>query len=252
MKVVLAEKPSQGKDYAKALGCTENHDGYINGNGFAVTWAIGHLVSMVKPEAMRQAGSFSDLPVIEDNPQFEIVKDKERQFAVIESLFNDPDTEEIICGTDAGREGEHIFRLIYEKTGCTKPIKRLWISSLTDKAVKKGFESLQPGDDFNNLAAAAMCRARADMLVGLNFSIAHSIHNSMMVATGRVMTPTLALLVQRELDIQTFTEKFYYEIMADIKEGFKAKYINTEGQHSIDDKKAAMAIYDTIKDAKTA
>ena len=251
MKVVLAEKPSQGKDYAKILGCTEKHNGYMSGNGYAVTWAFGHLVSMDRPQEMSQAKDLEDLPIITENPGFNVVKDKKNQFSVIESLFNDPDTEEIICGTDAGREGEHIFRLIYNQAGCTKPTKRLWISSLTKAAIEKGFQSLRPGQEFESLAAAALCRAKADMHVGLNFSIAHSIHNRQKVTTGRVQTPTLAIVAQRELDIQKFKSSFYYEIIADL-DGFKAKYINSEGKHNIDDKAAAQSIFENIKNADTA
>ncbi|WP_022669439.1 type IA DNA topoisomerase [Desulfospira joergensenii] len=253
MKVVIAEKPSQGRDYAKVLGCTEKHNGYMNGNGYAVTWAIGHLVQMDRPEDMgRRDLMLSDLPIVPENWSFSVDPDKEKQFAVIESLINDPDTNEIICATDAGREGEHIFRLIYDQAGCTKPIKRLWISSLTEKAIKEGFNALKPGEDYDSLAAAAMCRAKADLLVGLNFSIAYSIHNSMKTTTGRVQTPTLAMVVQRELDIKNFKTNFYYEILAEAKDGFKAKYVNAEGKHGIEDQKAAEKIFESIKDVKSS
>ena len=252
MKVVVAEKPDQGRSYAGILGCTERHDGYLKGNGYAVTWAIGHIVSMQRPEGMGQKGlKLEDLPIIQDTPSYEVVESKERQFSVVESLLNDDDTDEVICATDAGREGEHIFRLIYEMAGCQKPISRLWVSSLTEKAIRKGFESLRPGAEFDDLAAAALCRAKADMHVGLNFSIAHSIHNAQKVATGRVMTPALALVVQRELDIKGFKTRFYFEIQATLEDGFKAKYI--EGDSSqIEKKEIAQAIVEELAEQTTA
>ncbi len=251
-KVVLAEKPSQAKEYAKVLDCTERKDGYYTGNGYSVTWTIGHAVSMNRPAEMSRKGlKLSDLPIIPDTWDFSVNEGKEKQFAVIENLFNDLETEEIICATDAGREGQHIFRLIYDKCGCDKPVKRLWVSSLTEESITKGFQDLRPNKEFENLAASAMSRAKADLLMGLNFSIAYSLHNSSKVQTGRVMTPTLAIVVLRELAIQAFKSKLYYEIHAQAKDGFKAKYVNSEGNHTIDDKAAADDIFNSIKDAKT-
>lgn len=252
-KLVLAEKPDQAENYARVLGCTENHSGYFSGNGYIVTFTSGHALEMVKaPEMSKKGLTMSDLPIIEDEPKFKVAADKKRQFEIIKSLMNDPEIDEVICGTDAGREGEHIFRLIYHHAGCSKPVKRLWLSILNDKAIKKGFEHLRPWSQYDNLAAAAMCRAKADRDVGLNFSIAYSIHNAQKVINGRVLSPTLWLVVQREQEIENFKTAFYYEVVAETPDGLKMKYINSEGKHRVDDQAAAQAIYDSIKDVKTA
>jgi len=247
MKVVLAEKPSVAKDIANVLGCNERKDGYLNGNDYAVTWAFGHLVTIAGPVDQNPEWenlTLDALPIIPDDWQFEVPQDKKKQFNVIKRLFNDPATDEIICATDAGREGEHIFRLIYQETGCTKPFKRLWISSLTNQAIKDGFQKLYPGSDFDSLAAAAMNRAKADWLVGLNFSIAYSNHNRQKISTGRVQTPTLAMIVQREMEIKNFVKSTFFEVHAAAKAGFTARYINSEGKHALDKEAAENIVND--------
>jgi DNA topoisomerase-3 len=252
MKTIIAEKPSVARDIARVLNCNKKRDGYIEGNGYKITWAFGHLVEIAMPEKMNEswagAWSLEKLPMLPERWAFTITKDGKKQFNVIKKLFNA--SNEIICATDAGREGEHIFRLIYKMTGCEKPIKRLWISSLTDKSIQRGFADLHDGKDFNNLAAAAMSRAKADWITGLNFTRAYTVHNGQLCTVGRVQTPTLALIVNREHEITRFKKSFYYEIVATLKEGFKAKYVNDGGKHALDDKSLAEAIYSEIKGAE--
>lgn len=252
MKIIIAEKPAVARDIARVLNCNKKRDGYIEGNGYKITWAFGHLVEIAAPEKMNEswsgAWSLEKLPMLPERWAFTITKDGKKQFNVIKKLFNE--SNEIICATDAGREGEHIFRLIYKMTGCEKPIKRLWISSLTDKSIQRGFDNLHAGKDFNNLAAAAMSRAKADWITGLNFTRAYTVHNGQLCTVGRVQTPTLALIVNREHEITRFKKSFYYEIVAALKEGFKAKYVNAEGKPALDDKSLAEAIYSEIKGAE--
>ena len=250
MKVVLAEKPSVARDIANILGCREKHDGYMNGNGYAVTQAFGHLVNMAKPDEIKKEWggdwNMERLPMIPDQWVFNVNPDSAKQFKVIRQLFSDAD--EIICATDAGREGEHIFRLIYQESRCNKPLRRLWISSLTDDAIKDGMRNLKPGSDFDNLAAAAMSRAKADWLVGLNFTQAYTVHNGHLFTVGRVQTPTLALVVDREKQIQGFTKSYYYELAATFAEGFKARALNEQGKFDFKQQETAEEILAKIKD----
>ncbi|CAM2006776.1 type IA DNA topoisomerase [Acanthopleuribacter pedis] len=256
MKVVLAEKPSVARDIARNLGAGRRGDGYLSGNGWVVTWALGHLVQFSEPNDYHQrwAGrwSFDQLPMV---PEKWVLKDQERtkkQLAVVQKLFNDAATEEIICATDAGREGENIFRLIYEYTGCTKPFRRLWISSLTDEAIREGFEKLQPGADFDDLAHAALARTKADWLVGMNMTRAYTVHNGMLCTIGRVQTPTLAMIVRRDWEIENFEKAFYYELVADMQPGFKAKFWHPEDKYRIDTKVRAERLLQQLKPHDTA
>ncbi len=225
MKVILAEKPSVARDIAKVLNVTGKKDGYIENNEYAVTWAFGHLVSLSNPEKQNSkwTGSWNlnNLPMIPENWKFEVNQDGKKQFKVISKLFKEAD--EIICATDAGREGEHIFRLIYNESGCKKPFKRLWISSLTEASIKNGFENLKNGSEFDNLADSADCRAKSDWIVGLNSTQGYTVHNDQLCTIGRVQTPTLSLIVNRENDIKNFSSKTYYELNA-VFEKFSAKY----------------------------
>lgn len=252
MIVVFAEKPSQAKDYAFVLGAKDRKDGYFLGNGYAVIWAFGHLVEICRPAEQNPVWKNPGpdlLPLVPDEWQFKVSDDKKKQFGIVKKLFNSNNTTEIICATDAGREGEHIFRLVYMQTGCTKPIKRLWVSSLTPEAIREGFARLQPGQKFDALAAAAMSRAKADWLVGLNFSIAYSIHNGMRISTGRVQTPTLAMIVGRELEILNFVKSKYYEIHGDAQAGFIAKCVNSQakdGKYIFDKDLAAQIAQDLV------
>ena len=250
MKVVLAEKPSVARDIARVLGCRTRADGHWTGNGYAVTWAFGHLVAIAEPAAMNPVWAKpwrkEQLPMVPPRWRYEVTKDGKKQFAVIKKLLNAPDTSEIIAATDAGREGEHIFRLIYQHSGSKKPVKRLWIRSLTDEAIREGFRSLEPSEAFDALAAAASSRAHADWLMGLNFTRAYTVHNRQLCTVGRVQTPTLALLVNRHHEIQNFVPQTYYEVHAVLEPGFIAKYVGKDNKTRIDDKSLAVRVFEDI------
>lgn len=247
-KVVLAEKPSVARDIALVLGASTRREGFFEGNGYVVTFAFGHLVAIAEPEEMNPAWGkpwrLEQLPMIPDSWKYRVVEKTRNQFNVIKKLFCDPSTSRIICATDAGREGENIFRLIYKLTGCTKPVDRLWISSLTADAIRDGFRKLKPASDFDNLAAAASARARADWVVGLNFTRAYTAMNRQLCTIGRVQTPTLALIVDRQKEIDNFKPTVFYEILAVFEPGFSARYITPgdKPQTRIPDKAAAQAI----------
>jgi DNA topoisomerase-3 len=248
MKVILAEKPSVARDIAAVVGANEKRGGYHQGNGFAVTYAFGHLVTMSEPEEMNPAwGSpwrIEQLPMIPSEWKYRVTEKAEEQFAVIKRLLNDSTTTSIICATDAGREGEHIFRLIYEHAGCTKPVERLWISSLTAEAIKDGLDKLKPASEFDNLADAATARSRADWVVGLNFTRAYTAMNRQLCTIGRVQTPTLALIVERQKTIDNFKSANFYEIAVTFEPGFVGRYITPgeDPQTRLQDKAAAQAI----------
>ncbi len=256
MKVVLAEKPSVARDIARNLGANRRGDGFISGNGWVVTWALGHLVQFAEPNDYnrRWAGrwSFDQLPIV---PEQWVLKEQERtkkQLAIVQRLFNDESVDEIICATDAGREGENIFRLIYQYTGCSKPFRRLWISSLTDEAIREGFNKLQPGADFDDLAHAALARTQADWLVGMNMTRAYTVHNGMLCTIGRVQTPTLGLIVRRDWEIENFEKAYYYELVADLAPGFQAKFWHPEDKYRIDTKVRAERLLQQLKPEQTA
>ena len=171
MKLVIAEKPSVGMSIAKVIGATERYDGYLEGNGYIVSWCFGHLVSLCQADAYDlkyKNWNKEDLPILPQNFKWEVTSDKVSQFKVLRKLMFRNDVDELICATDAGREGELIFRLVYNEAGCTKPFKRLWISSMEDQAICEGFDNLRPGHDFDNLYDAAISRSEADWLVGIN------------------------------------------------------------------------------------
>ncbi len=252
MKVVLAEKPSVAKDIAAVVGASQKKDGFFEGNGYAVTYAFGHLVTIAEPEAMNPAWggpwTIAQLPMIPTEWKYEVAQKTTTQFNVIKRLFCDPKTNSIVCATDAGREGEHIFRLIYKLSGTKKPVERLWISSLTSDAIKKGFDSLKSASEFDNLAHAASARAHADWIVGLNFTRAYTSINRQLCTIGRVQTPTLGLIVDRQIAIDSFKSNAFFEILVNFAPGFTAKYITPteEPQTRLHDQAAAQAIIDAI------
>ena len=256
MKVVLAEKPSVARDIARVLGCRTRADGYVTGNGYAVTWAFGHLVAIAEPALMNPAWTKpwrkEQLPMVPPKWKYEVTEDGKKQFAIIKKLLTASDTAEIIAATDAGREGEHIFRLIYERSGSKKPVKRLWIRSLTDEAIREGFRSLEPSKAFDALAVAAKSRAHADWLMGLNFTRAYTVHNRQLCTVGRVQTPTLALLVNRHHQIRNFVPETYYEVHAVLEPGFTAKYIGKNKKTRIDEKSLAVRVLEDIADVPLA
>src|SRR5437660_9233132 len=214
---VLAEKPSVARDIARVLGAASRGDGYLHGNGYVVTWAIGHLAALAQPHEIKpewRQWRRSLLPMLPAEWPLVVYDRTKDQFEVVRKILNSPRVSQVVCATDAGREGELIFRYIYEAAQCAKPFNRLWISSLTPDAIRKGFETLKPGADYDPLADAARGRSRADWLVGMNLSRAYSLAYDENLSVGRVQTPTLAMLVERELAIRKFVPEDYREVVA--------------------------------------
>ena len=214
-KLVVAEKPSVGISIAKVLGATNRKDGYLEGNGYYVTWCVGHLVELATAECYSETfakWNYNDLPILPEDWQYNVSKGKEKQMKIIGTLMQKSDVDEIICSTDAGREGELIFRFVYDKLECIKPIKRLWISSLEDEAIANGFSNLHDGKDFENLYQAALCRAKADWIVGINATRLFSVLYGQTLNIGRVMSPTLAMIVERNANISAFKSEPFYNV----------------------------------------
>ncbi len=214
---VLAEKPSVARDIARVLGADKRGQGYLQGNGYVVTWAIGHLVSLAEPHQINpqwRQWRLEALPILPDQWPLVVYERSKEQFEVVQKILTSPRVSSIVCATDAGREGELIFRYIYEAAKSEKPFRRLWISSLTPDAIRKGFSSLRPGSDYDRLADAACGRSRADWLVGMNLSRAYSIVYNEELSVGRVQTPTLAMIVERELALRSFVPEDYLEVVA--------------------------------------
>ncbi len=214
MRLVIAEKPSVAKSIAEVLGAMNRKDGYFEGNGYLVSWCVGHLVELAEPESYGdkwKRWTYESLPVNPEYWQYEIKEDTKEQYDVLYALLHDNRVEAVVCATDAGREGELIFRLVYEMAGCHKPMERLWISSMEESAIRDGFDNLKPGSDYDNLYYSALCRQEADWLVGINgtrlFTV---IYGGKTLKVGRVQTPTLAMLVEREAKIMNFKKEQYF------------------------------------------
>ena len=216
--LIVAEKPSVGRDIANVLNCKENGKGCRIGENDIVTWAVGHLVGLRYPDEMDEKYTewkLEDLPIFPEPFQLKVLESGEQQFEIVKDLMNDPGIDSIVCATDAGREGELIFRYIYQVAGCKKPVERLWISSLTYRAIKEGFENLKPESDYDNLYESARCRSEADWLIGMNASRAYAVENNMhRLSIGRVLSPTLSILVRRELERRQFVPEEYCEVVA--------------------------------------
>ena len=215
--LVLAEKPSVGRDIAKVLKSNVNKGAYIEGNKYVITWALGHLVGLQDPESYDEkykTWSMETLPMLPKNMKLSVLKKTSKQFYEVKKLLNRNDIDEIVIATDAGREGELVARWIIEKAGVRKPIKRLWISSQTDKAILDGFKNLKSGSEYENLYKAAVCRAEADWIVGLNATRALTCKYNAQLSAGRVQSPTLAMIVNREEEIKNFKPKKFYTIKA--------------------------------------
>lgn len=213
MKLVIAEKPSVAMSLAAVLGANEKKDGYLERNGYLVSWCVGHLLELAQPEAYKEQYAkwrYADLPILPTAWKYEVPKDKKKQLDLLCRLMKDSRVDSVVCATDAGREGELIFRLVYQYAKCKKPMERLWISSMEDAAIRDGFEHLRPGSSYDNLFDAALCRAGADWLVGINATRLFSVLYGVTLNVGRVMSPTLALLVQREAQIRNFKSKSFY------------------------------------------
>ena len=224
MKLVLAEKPSVAQSIAKVLGATKREDGYLQGNGYIVSWCVGHLVELAQPEVYDPRYSkwaYADLPILPVDWQYEVSSGTKKQFGILKKLMARDDVASLVCATDAGREGELIFRLVYHKAGCRKPFERLWISSMEDSAIREGFENLRSGTEYDALYEAALCRERADWIVGINATRLFSTLYGQTLNVGRVMTPTLSMAVMREAAIAAFQPEPFYTVQIEL-DGFKA------------------------------
>lgn len=218
MKLVLAEKPSVAQSIAKVIGATKREEGYLEGNGYIVSWCVGHLVELAQPESYDSKyskWSYNDLPIFPDSWQYQVSVATKKQFGILKKLMERKDVESLVCATDAGREGELIFRLVYHQCHCKKPIERLWISSMEDSAIQEGFAHLHPGSEYDALYEAALCRERADWLVGINATRLFSTLYGQTLNVGRVMTPTLAMAVMREAAIAAFRPEPFYTVQLD-------------------------------------
>ena len=258
MILVIAEKPSVGAAIGKVLGATSRKDGYLEGNNYIVSWCVGHMVGLADASSYDERFAkwrYSDLPIVPEEWLFEVPKDKQKQFKVLRDLMRDKRVTELVCATDAGREGELIFRLVYKKAGCTKPFKRLWISSLEDSAIREGFAHLRDSGDYDRLYEAALARSKADWIVGINGTRLFSTLYHKKLVVGRVQTPTLAMLVEREGKISTFQKEKYFNVHIG-KDNLTAdlEKVKTEGEAkaiaAACDKKQAVVSY-LKKETKT-
>ncbi|HSO83562.1 DNA topoisomerase, partial [Thiocapsa sp.] len=260
--VVVAEKPSVARDIARVLGARRKGEGFLEGNGYRVTWAIGHLIHFAEPDEYGEVKgvdwaarwSAGQLPMIPEAWKLKTSKQTAAQFKLVKALITAPDTERLVCATDAGREGEHIFRLIYQHARCRKPFDRLWISSLTDEAIREGFRALRPGKAYDHLADAARARAQADWLIGMNLTRAYTVHNRVLCTIGRVQTPTLAMIVARDQAIASFTKAFFYELVAHLvaedSARFDARYVR-DGETRIEKKEEAERLHRELSPHRT-
>ena len=215
MKLVIAEKPSVAISIAKVIGANKKKDGYYEGNGYRVSWCVGHLIQMANPDAYDEKyakWNMADLPIIPSDYKYEVAKATKKQFNILKKLMKDKEVDTVINACDAGREGESIFRLVYNQVNCKKKMKRLWISSMEDNAIKEGFDNLKDGKDYDNLFESAQARAVADWLVGMNISRLYSCLYQQNYSVGRVQTPTLAMIVKRDDEIANFKKEKYYTV----------------------------------------
>ena len=259
MKLIIGEKPSVAQTIAKVLGVRGRKDGYIEGNGYVISWCIGHLVAPAPPETYSEKykhWDISDLPIIPEAWQYQVLSTTSKQFNLLKRLMSRKDITEVICATDAGREGELIFRLVYNEAKCKKPFKRLWISSLEEQSIRDGFRSLHNGHDFDNLYYAALARSKADWLIGMNATRLYSLKNYQTLNIGRVQTPVLNMIVEREKEISDFTPQTYYTVELNIG-GFSA--VSDRINEKVDAESVAMScdgavsaiITDVVTDKKS-
>ena len=239
MELVIAEKPSVAQSIAQVIGASQRGDGFLKGNGYIVSWCYGHLIELATPDKYDESlkhWSYNTLPILPTDWKYVIKKDTKPQFKILKDLMKDGDVTAIVCATDAGREGELIFRLVYEQAGCTKPIKRLWISSMEESAIRDGFDHLRPGAEYDNLYASALCRQQADWRVGLNGTRLFTVlYRSKVLKVGRVQTPTLAMLVDREVEIRNFKKKPFYTVhlLGDGVDAVSEKYPDDHKAHAV-------------------
>lgn len=256
MKLVIAEKPSVAKSIAQVLGAAKRGEGYVEGNGWIVSWCIGHLVGLAKPESYEERYKkwvYADLPIFPENWKYEVAEATKKQFQTLKKLMGRKDVESLVCATDAGREGELIFRLVYQESGCRKLFERLWISSMEDSAIREGFENLRPGAEYDALYQAALCRERADWLVGMNATRLFSTLYGQTLNVGRVMTPTLAMAVMRERAIAEFKPEAFYTVQL-VLDGFTAssrKFQKREEAETVQKNCASATVVKTTQSEKT-
>ncbi len=246
--LVVAEKPSVARDIAKTLGAGQKGDGCLLGENYVVSWAIGHLVTLAEPEEYDEKfkkWSFASLPILPEEMQLKAIKNTRSQLKVLHKWMNDKEISSIVCATDSGREGELIFRYIYEITKCRKPFQRLWISSMTEQAIKEGFANLKEGSAYDLLYHSAKCRSEADWLVGMNATRAYTLRYNVLLSIGRVQTPTLALIVEKQKEINAFVSKDYFEIQTDFG-GFQGFWIDEGEQTKIETESAAKEISEKV------
>ena len=244
MKLVIAEKPSVAISIAKVIGANKKKDGYYEGNGYRVSWCVGHLIQMANPDAYDEKyakWNMADLPIIPSDYKYEVAKATKKQFNILKKLMNDKEVDTVINACDAGREGESIFRLVYNEAKCKKKMKRLWISSMEDSAIKEGFDNLTDGKDYDNLFESAQARAIADWLVGMNISRLYSCLYQQNYSVGRVQTPTLAMIVKRDDEIANYQKEKYYTVELSMN-GF------TLSTDRIDDEVAAEQLISLVGD----
>ncbi|MDR0396104.1 MAG: DNA topoisomerase 3 [Oscillospiraceae bacterium] len=248
--LVVAEKPSVARDLARALSARSAGSGCITGGGYVVTWAVGHLVTLREPDEINpqwKRWRDVDLPLLPATIPLKVIPQTKSQYEIVKNLMNDPSIERIICATDAGREGELIFRYIYKMAGCDKPFDRLWISSMTDEAIREGFARLRPGSSCDALYESARCRSEADWLVGMNASRAFTLRYNVLLSIGRVQTPTLALLARRRKAIESFVPKPYWIVTADFGD-YTGNLIDPEtGEPRVWDVSKAQAAADAVR-----
>lgn len=253
--LVIAEKPSVGRDIARVLGCDKRAEGYLAGEEYLVSWAVGHLAQLAAPEdydPTLKKWAFDTLPIMPPEMRLVAAPGGKSQLAVLKKLMNSREVDGLICATDSGREGELIFRYIYQLVGCKKPFRRLWVSSMTDKAIRDGFAALRPGADYDLLYASARCRSEADWLVGINASRAYTLKYDALLSIGRVQTPTLAIIVDRAAEIAAFVPEEYFEIKADFANGNAAYWglwQNAAGESRLKNKEQADAVLAKLKGA---
>ena len=251
--VVVAEKPSVAADIARVLACRTKGTGcYISSdNKTAVTWAVGHLVGLCEPDEIDERYKkwrMDTLPILPESIPLKILPSSASQYKTVSGLINSPETRDIVCATDAGREGELIFRYIYQKSGCSKPVRRLWINSMTDEAIREGLKAMKPDSDYDGLYESAHCRSVADWLVGMNASRAFSLRYDAHLTVGRVQTPTLAILVRRRKEIEAFQSELYYTVTADFGD-YQGVWFSGEGERAnrIAQKQQAEAIANAVR-----
>ncbi len=248
--LVIAEKPSVGRDIARVLKCDKKSDGYLYSEEYVISWAIGHLVTLKNPEdydSKLKSWRFETLPILPEKIELKSIKTTEKQLKILRKLMNDKEISSIVCATDSGREGELIFRYIYDICKCNKSVKRLWISSMTDKAIMDGFKNLKDSSEYDNLYKSAKCRSEADWLVGINATRAYTLKYKALLSIGRVQTPTLCMICERQKEINAFVPKEYFEIKAEF-EKYEGLYFDKKTNESkIEDKSKAEEILEKIK-----